>query len=157
MRNSVKHSLIILISLLFLSSPVIGNNHKGETLYRWDTSSGEVWKGFGDKDTNPVYKGEVKNGKPSGLGVITFPNGHKYGGEWKNGVRHGKGRDTGESGDEFVGEYKYGERNGKGTYFYSDGKKYEGEYKDGKPWYGTGYDKYGNIGYKVVNGKWIKQ
>ena len=43
----MKHLIIILISFLLLSSPVIGNNHKGETLFRWDTSSGFVWKGFG--------------------------------------------------------------------------------------------------------------
>ena len=54
MGNQVKH-LLILISLLLLSSPVIGNNHKGETLYRWDNPSGDgyVWKGFGDKETHP--------------------------------------------------------------------------------------------------------
>ena len=50
----MKHLLIIL-SFLLLSSPVIGDNHKGETLYRWDTSSGYVWKEFGEKDTNPKY------------------------------------------------------------------------------------------------------
>jgi len=37
-----------------------------------------VWKGFGDKDTHRVYKGEWKNGKPNGLGVMTYPDGHKY-------------------------------------------------------------------------------
>jgi hypothetical protein len=33
MRNQVKHLLIILISILLLSSPLIGDNHKGETFY----------------------------------------------------------------------------------------------------------------------------
>ena len=80
----MKHLLIIL-SFLLLSSPVIGNNHKGETLYWWDTSSGWFWKGFGDKDTHPVYQGDVKNGKPKGQGTYTFPNGSKYVGEWKDG------------------------------------------------------------------------
>ena len=77
--------ILITLSFLLLSSPVIGNNHKGETLYLWETSSGWVWKGFGDKDTHRVYKGEWKNGKPNGLGVMTYPDGHKYVGEWKNG------------------------------------------------------------------------
>jgi hypothetical protein len=47
MGNSVKH-LVILLSFLLLSSPVIGDNHKGETLYRW----GDVccdWKCMGDQ------------------------------------------------------------------------------------------------------------
>ena len=64
---------------------MIGDNHKGETLYRWETSSGKVWKGFGDKDTHRVYKGEWKNGKPNGLGVLISTNGWKYFGSWKNG------------------------------------------------------------------------
>ena len=80
----MKHLLIIL-SFLFLSSPVIGDNHKGETLYRWDTSSGFVWKGFGDKETHSVYKGEVENGVPNGLGFLIFSGGEKYVGSWRNG------------------------------------------------------------------------
>ena len=104
----MKHLLIIL-SLLLLSSPVIGNNHKGETLYGWITSSSTLeWKGFGDKETHPIYKGDVENGKPSGLGVITFLDGSK-----------------------FLGEFKDGEKNGQGTFTFSWGGKYEGEYKDG--------------------------
>ena len=94
----MKH-LLIIISFLLLSSPVIGNSHKGETLYLWNLSLqtdpkfqwegvGEyVWKGFGDKETHPVYKGDVKNGKPNGLGFIIYPSGNKYVGSWKNGTR----------------------------------------------------------------------
>ena len=126
----MKHLLIILISILLLSSPVIGDNHKGETLYRWETTSGVAWKGFGDKDTNPKYKGDVENGKPNGQGTHTTPEGYKYEGEWKNGLRHGKGK-----------------------YTWSDGGKYVGESKDNEMWNGTKYDKDGKIIYKVVNGK----
>ena len=57
----MKH-LLILLSILLLSSPVIGDNHKGETLYGWKTSSGFVWKGFGEKYTNPKYQGDVEDG-----------------------------------------------------------------------------------------------
>jgi len=81
----MKHLLIILISILLLSSPVIGDNHKGETLYLWKTSSGVQWKGFGDKQTNPIYEGQVENGKPNGQGTLNLSNGEKYVGEWKNG------------------------------------------------------------------------
>ena len=41
----MKHILIIL-SILSLSSPLFGDKHKGEILYKWKTSSGEVWMGF---------------------------------------------------------------------------------------------------------------
>ena len=80
----MKH-LLILLSILLLSSPVIGDNHKGDTLYFWETSSGLVWKGFGDKDIHPKYKGDVVSSKPNGLGILTYPWGTKYVGEWKDG------------------------------------------------------------------------
>jgi len=125
----MKHLLIIL-SILLLSSPVIGDNHKGETLYRWETTSGVVWKGFGDKDTNPKYKGDVENGKPNGFGFLIFTNGDKYVGEWKNGKKHGQGTET-----------------------WSSGWKYVGEWREGKPWNITIYGKSGIIILKYVNGK----
>ena len=80
----MKHLLIIL-PILLLSSPVIGESKTIETLYEWETSSGEVWKGFGDKETHPIYQGQVKDGKPDGLGIIIYPDGNKYVGGWKDG------------------------------------------------------------------------
>ena len=125
----MKHLLLIL-SFLLLSSPVIGDNHKGETLYRWETSSGKVWKGFGDKDTHRVYKGEWKNGEFHGHGTSTNPDGTKYEGEFKDGEFHGQGTET-----------------------FPDGRKYVGEYKNGKEWNGTYYDNNGKKEYKLVNGE----
>ena len=58
---------------------------------------------------------------------------------------------------EYVGEYKDGKRSGQGTQTYPDGEKYEGSWKNGVRWNGTEYDKDGNIKYKYVNGKQIKQ
>ena len=133
----MKHLLIIL-SFLLLSSPVIGDNHKGETLYRWKTSSGYVWKGFGDKGTHRVYKGEWKNGKPNGLGVITYRDGHKYVGEFKDGKKHGQGTWTSTEGEKYSGEWKDGKKYGQGKYTYPNGSKYVGKWKDGKTkrsWY----------------------
>ena len=155
----MKHLLLIILSFLLLSSPVIGNNHKGETLYLWETSSGEVWKGFGEKDTNPKYQGEVENGVPNGLGFIIFPDGNKYVGSWKNGKKDGLGTFTWSWGGKYVGSWKNGEVNSQiqGTLTLSDGSKFVGEYKYAKIWNGTFYDKDGNITYKIVNGKTIKQ
>ena len=131
----MKH-LLILISLLLLSFPVIGNNHKGETLYLWETPSGNKWMGFGDKETQYVYKGQVKDGKPNGLGVLN--------------IYFGKSK--------YVGSWKDGKENGYGTfYFLNGGGKHEGEYKDGRFWNGIDYDKDRKIRNKIVNGKWIPQ
>ena len=76
----MKHLLIIL-SILLLSSPVIGQ--ETGVLYLYETSSGLVWKTFGDDKVQPKYKGEIKNGKPEGFGNLKSYYGEKYLGEWK--------------------------------------------------------------------------
>jgi len=119
---------------------VIGNNHtlpvsggKGETLYGWETSSGKVWKYFGDNKIHIKYVGEVENGVPNGLGILYYPDGT----------------------DTYLGDY--GRRGGVGTYIFSDGRKYVGSWKDGEMWNGTTYDKDVNIIGKWVNGEWIEK
>ena len=128
----MKHLLIIL-SILLLSSPVIGDNHKGETLYLWLVETEMVWKRFGDNDTHSKYKGEVKDGKPNGLGVIIYKDESKYVGRWKNGIREGQG-----------------------SQIHKGGGKYSGSWKNGSWWNGKQIDPNGNITRMVVNGKIIK-
>ena len=134
----MKHSLIILISLLLLSSPVIGNSHKGETLYQWGESGDYKWMGFGKIETHPKYQGQVKNGKPNGLGFIIYPSGEEYVGSWGN-----------------------GKWNGQGIFSKSNGTKYVGSWKiiDGvtSHWNGKYYDEDGIIKYQWENGQLIKQ
>ena len=89
--------------------------------------------GFGDKDTQPKYQGQVKDGKPNGLGFLIYPDGGRYIGSWKK-----------------------GERNGRGTYTHPNGYKFVGEHKENKRWNGTEY-KNGDIVGKKVNGRYIKQ
>ena len=151
----MKH-LLILLSLLLLNSPLFGQEIG--VLYLWKTSSGEVWKGFGEKDTNPKYQGEVENGVPNGLSFLIYPDGGKYVGSWKNGKKYGHGTFTWSWGGKYVGSWKNGEVNSQiqGTLTLSDGSKFVGEYKYDKIWNGTFYDKDGNITYKIVNGKTIK-
>ena len=75
---------LVLLILLLISAPLFGDNHKGETLYLWGTSSGEKWMGFGDKKTHPRYQGQVANKKPNGLGILTYPDETKYVGNVSN-------------------------------------------------------------------------
>jgi len=83
LETQVKHLLIIL-SILLLSSPVIGQ--ETGVLYQYETSSGFVLKSFGDGKVQPKYKGEITNGKPNGFGVLIYPYVEKsVVGEWKNG------------------------------------------------------------------------
>ena len=99
----MKHLLLILISFLLLSSPVIGD--EPVVLYQYETSTGIKWKTFGDGKVQPKYNGEIKNGLMDGLGVLTYPYGEKsVVGEWKNGkewnTKHTKKDGT------LVGKYK---------------------------------------------------
>ena len=150
----MKH-LFIIFSILLLSSPLFGDNHKVETLYLWETSSSVQWYRFGDKYTRPQYKGEVENGKPNGLGVLIYPyNGKSIVGEWKNG-KELKTEHIRKDGS-VIGEFEMGE-NGQVTFTSPDGIKYVGEFKYDTTWKGTFYDINGNIVDRVVNGNWIKQ
>ena len=130
----MKHLLIIL-SILLLSSPVIGESKTIETLYEWKTSSGIQWREIGDKDFHAKYKGDVVIGRPHGVGTVVYPDGNKYVGEFMNGLFHGQGIYT----------------------IASDGYSYIGEHRIGSLWKGTMKEKDGTIDFKVVNWKKIKQ
>jgi hypothetical protein len=129
----MKH-LLILISFLLLSSPVIGHPKGEHTLYRWETNSGMVWKGFGEKDTHPKYKGEVTSGKkPNGVGTLIYLNGDKYIGEFDDGRKDGLGTYTWsnhENMEKYVGEFTNGEFGKKGKIYYKSGQIYEGNIYD---------------------------
>ena len=127
----MKFLFATIIFFLLLTPPLIGDSHKEEVFYRWETSSGIVWKGFGDKDIHDLYEGELENGKLHGLGIMKYVNGNKYVGEWKDGKKHGLGTHNFPNGSKYVGEWKNGEQNGKGTWTH-DETKYVGEWKDGK-------------------------
>ena len=130
----MKH-LFIILPILLLSSPVIGESKTIETLYEWKTSSGIRWREIGDKDFHAKYKGDVVIGRPHGVGTLVYPDGNKYDGEWMNGLFHGQGIYT----------------------IASDGYSYVGDYRIGSLWNGTMKKKDGTIDYKVVNWKKIKQ
>jgi len=79
-----------------------------------------------------TYKGELKNGKPNGLGSFYMSNGTKYIGNWENGKPCGSGVMLYSNGDKYEGDFLDGKRNGNGTYTRSDGKKLSGNWINGK-------------------------
>ena len=132
----MKH-LLILLSILLLSSPVIGQE-TGVLFFR-EVNGKWGWFEDGHKDKDVKYIGGFKDGtfedrQPNGQGTITYPNGRKYVGEWKDGKKHGQGTQTLPNGMKYVGKWKYEEE-----------------------WNGTIYRKNGNNFGKFVNGKMIKQ
>jgi hypothetical protein len=157
----VKHLLIIL-SILLLSSPVIGQ--ETGVLYLYETSTGIQWKTFGDGKVQPMYKGEIKNGIMDGLGVLIYPYGEKsVVGEWKNGKewntkhRNKEGTLIGkfESGKWILKwgylKYRYLKKKKENEWYEvseDEPFKYVGEIENGKPHgYGTLIS---NIGFKTV-------
>jgi len=52
-----------------------------------------------------VYKGEVRERKRNGLGVIVYNNGRVYEGQWERDRRHGKGFEKYPSGNSYQGEF----------------------------------------------------
>ncbi len=134
-----------------LSSTVIGDNDKGETLFvnrgkkkkgvlYWGERNGkrgfftEKWGGVESEDNKDLakYEGEIKNGVPNGQGTSTWYDGRKYVGGWKDGSWNGQGTFTWFDGREYVGGWKDGKSHGHGTTTYLDGRKYVGEYKNGQ-------------------------
>ena len=92
----MKHLLIIL-SFLLLSSPVIGQE-TGVLFFR-EVNDKWGWVEDGNKDKDVKYLGGFKDGtfedrQPNGQGTITYPNGRKYVGEWKDGLPNGQGTIT---------------------------------------------------------------
>ena len=77
--------LLIIITIFALSSPVIGDKYKSETLYLLGEYPDWKWLKNGDKNTQPSYHGQVEAGKPNGLGVLISTNGWRFFGSWKNG------------------------------------------------------------------------
>ena len=123
----MKHLLKIL-SILLLSFPVFGDNQKGKTLYRWDTSSGIQWKVFGEKEIHHQYRGEFQNGKPNGVGIFIYTDGRKNVGEIMEGREHGQGTWSSNDGGKYSGEWKNGKKYGQGKHTFSSGEEYVGEF-----------------------------
>ena len=104
-----------------------------------------------------------KNGK--GKEYNLFNDKLIFEGDYIDGKRNGYGKEyyeeqyTEEPPIKYEGKYLNGKRNGKGKEYYYNGKiKFDGIYSFGLKYEGKGYDRDGNIIYKLKNGKgYIKE
>ena len=74
-----------------------------------------------ESDNGVKYKGDWKDDKPQGKGVMEYADGAKYKGDWKENKRHGKGTYAWPNGDKYEGDWKDDKRYGKGTLVYTNG------------------------------------
>ena len=102
----MKNGTVNILILLFISFTAFAESLDTGILYLWEISSGKVWRHFGDEKTQQIYKGEIKNRKPEGLGIMLFPDGTKYMGMLKAGKKHGQGTLTISNGEKISGEWK---------------------------------------------------
>ena len=126
----MKH-ILILLSLLILTSPLVAQ--ETGVLYFKKVNGKYGWFENGNDKKDWKYIGEIKNGKPNGIGVLSSTFG-KYSGEVKNGMKHGQG-----------------------TYTYKSGRKRVGEFRKSKPWNVKNYDKNGKIEAEWVKGIKLKK
>lgn len=105
-------------------------------------------------DVSINYVGEIKNGKPNGLGMAIYSNDYvmhyvgyfvngKYegkgvllykdgfflSGEWKAGKLNGQGAQLTSDKDFYIGGFVNGQKSGFGTYMYSDNSFLQGDFK----------------------------
>ena len=124
----------------------------------WDNEADEsfvawpVWPDVfeGVKRETWRYKGEFRNGKPHGRGVVTFLGGReiRLEGEFRNGKLYGQGVMTfparvrlegkfqfriNTEGGRYKGELRDEKPHGRGVMTFADGGCYRGEFRDGEP------------------------
>jgi len=128
--NLVKH-ILILLSLLILTLPLVAQ--ETGVLYLKKVNGKFGWFESGNDKKHWKYIGEIKNGKPNGIGVLSSTFG-KYSGEVNNGIVDGQG-----------------------TFTYKGGRKRVGEFRKGKPWNVKSYDKNGSIETEWVKGIKLKK
>jgi len=139
---------------------LIGNYVSGKyflVMYRvWKgTKMGHVWQNkMENKKEDGMYLGEIENGKPNGVGILSFHPSFryfwKYEVEWKDGKKHGQGKYTYRSGATYKGMWKNNKENGEGILTFTDGRKWEGKWKDRERWNVTSRNRDG-----IVIGRWL--
>ena len=84
-------------------------------------------------DVSYSYTGEIRDGKPSGMGVAKYKSGNavRYVGSFLNGMYNGKGTMFFKEGAFLTGEWKNGKLNGKGSFLKETGILYIGEFVNG--------------------------
>lgn len=77
------------------------------------------------------YRGEMKDGRPSGRGELRTRDGHRYEGEWRLGRYDGQGALQMPDGASYEGAFKAGRFHGQGTLVQADNEMFVGPFVNG--------------------------
>eukprot|EP00602_Paraphysomonas_sp_CaronLab_P005489 CAMPEP_0185023260 /NCGR_PEP_ID=MMETSP1103-20130426/5945_1 /TAXON_ID=36769 /ORGANISM="Paraphysomonas bandaiensis, Strain Caron Lab Isolate" /LENGTH=750 /DNA_ID=CAMNT_0027555765 /DNA_START=339 /DNA_END=2591 /DNA_ORIENTATION=- len=87
-----------------------------------------------------IYRGQMKNGLITGIGVYESAFGETFAGEFKDGIMECEiGKVTTHAGETYIGRWSNGELNGKGAYEDEKGNRYKGYWRDSLK-HGRGYE-----------------
>ena len=153
-------AILFLAIAIFLGGQVRGSDLPAckDTIYAaetktWDRCIGSWKYTFPNSERTAEYKGEWKNGKRTGYGVLILQISKsrldKYEGEFKDGKRTGHGTYSFANGDRYVGNFIDGKKIGRGEYIFANGDRYIGEFQSDKM-HGEGIYTYATG--KVYNG-----
>jgi hypothetical protein len=102
------------------------------------------------------YEGQVKNGKPDGIGNLVMSEQARYYGHWRDGLEHGHGIECTDAGDIYDGEWAFGMQEGEGTFIWGGdregGGSFSGKFVANIPIGGNQVTEFGNIERKYENG-----
>ena len=83
------------------------------------------------KYQDAVFRGELREGKRHGLGVMVYRKNRVYEGQWADDYREGKGMERYSNGNKYEGDFVKGKAHGKGVYHWANGEVYDGEWYAG--------------------------
>jgi hypothetical protein len=93
---------------------------------------GSCTAGYGEYrfENGDLYKGQFKNGRFEGQGILYFKNGDKYLGNWVASQRQGRGRLEFADKSVYVGAFVNDKMDGEGERTYPDGSRYTGAWRN---------------------------
>ena len=98
-----------------------------------------------------IYEGDYVDGKRQGYGIFKTSYGERYEGDWVNDQRHGTGIFVNLNGDRYEGNWEYGVKQGHGEMTYYSGDKYVGDWENDKR---SGRGKYTYADGSYYDGEW---
>ncbi len=125
---------------------------KKKKVYKGEFKQGRIeGEGIMDYGDGKTIEGNFLNGKPHGFAIEQFKSG-RYEGNYAEGLKHGKGIYYYNNGDEYNGQWKNDYPNGNGVLKLANGSVYEGKFKNGMS-YGKGKITYYNG--DIYEGDWV--